>query len=106
MGTPLITESIAIIGTGCRFPGNIHDAESLWKLVIENSDGIVPFKDRRWPSDLFHDLDHQIEGTFRVCGALLLQSSSGRSPATTWQSTMTTLSGLSQVMLYSLRLRC
>ena len=31
---------IAIVGIGCRFPGNITDAESFWRVLIDGTDAI------------------------------------------------------------------
>jgi len=28
-------EPIAIVGIGCRFPGNVTNAEEYWKLIID-----------------------------------------------------------------------
>ena len=35
-------ERIAIIGVGCRFPGGVKSKESLWKLLVEGREGVVP----------------------------------------------------------------
>ncbi len=43
-------EPIAIIGIGCRYPGGITDAESLWQLVCQERHAVGPFpSDRGWP---------------------------------------------------------
>ncbi|MEU7839281.1 type I polyketide synthase [Nonomuraea sp. NPDC049129] len=53
------TEPIAIIGIGCRYPGEARSPEDLWRLVAEERDVVGPLPaDRGWP-DLYHpDPDH------------------------------------------------
>ncbi|WP_438270029.1 type I polyketide synthase [Pseudofrankia inefficax] len=54
-------EPIAIIGIGCRFPGGVRDAESLWELVAAGREVVGDFpRDRGWDVDaLYHpDPDH------------------------------------------------
>jgi phthiocerol/phenolphthiocerol synthesis type-I polyketide synthase C len=42
-------ESIAIIGTGCRFPGDINNHEDFWQFLKSSVDAItVPPIDRRY----------------------------------------------------------
>jgi acyl transferase domain-containing protein/acyl carrier protein len=36
------TESIAVVGIGCRFPGGVDSPETFWELLREGRDGIVP----------------------------------------------------------------
>ena len=42
------TEPVAVIGIGCRFPGNIGSPEDFWRLLADGRDtyGVVP--DERW----------------------------------------------------------
>ncbi|HEY2099205.1 MAG TPA: beta-ketoacyl synthase N-terminal-like domain-containing protein, partial [Pseudonocardia sp.] len=48
------TEPIAIVGMGCRFPGNVAGPEDLWRMVLAGEDGISGFPvDRGW--DLGHE---------------------------------------------------
>lgn len=43
------TEPIAIVGMGCRLPGDVRSAEDLWALVAEGVDAISGFPtDRGW----------------------------------------------------------
>ncbi|SFS65519.1 type I polyketide synthase [Saccharopolyspora flava] len=42
-------EPIAIIGMGCRFPGDVRSPEQLWQLVADGDDVLSPFPaDRGW----------------------------------------------------------
>ncbi|MBP5897533.1 type I polyketide synthase [Streptomyces scabiei] len=49
-------EPIAIVGIGCRFPGGVTSAESLWDLVLGGRDGIGEHPgDRGWDTDHLYD---------------------------------------------------
>ena len=43
-------EPIAIIGIGCRFPGNVRSAEDFWELLINGKDAICEVPHDRWPT--------------------------------------------------------
>jgi acyl transferase domain-containing protein/acyl carrier protein len=52
------TESIAIVGMGCRFPGGVGSPEDLWRLVSGGVDAVGPFPvDRGWDVDGLFDPD-------------------------------------------------
>ncbi|MBK9330049.1 MAG: SDR family NAD(P)-dependent oxidoreductase [Sphingobacteriales bacterium] len=40
-------EPLAIIGIGCRFPGNVQSLEDLWKLLINKTDAISDYPSSR-----------------------------------------------------------
>jgi len=44
----LKAEPIAIIGMGCRFPGDAHDPSSFWALLKEGRDAITEVPSDRW----------------------------------------------------------
>ncbi|MBM7439960.1 type I polyketide synthase [Streptomyces sp. HB132] len=49
-------EPIAIVGIGCRFPGDISSPEELWRLVAEGRDAVGEFPaDRGWDVETLHD---------------------------------------------------
>ncbi|BAZ03046.1 polyketide synthase (plasmid) [Tolypothrix tenuis PCC 7101] len=51
------TEPIAIIGMGCRFPGNANDPASLWRLLHEGVDAVSEIPSDRWDVEEFYDPD-------------------------------------------------
>jgi acyl transferase domain-containing protein/SAM-dependent methyltransferase len=56
-------EPIAIIGTGMRFPGGVHSAESYWDLLATGVDAITEIPDDRWSVDELYDPDPDRSGT-------------------------------------------
>ncbi|WP_330346308.1 type I polyketide synthase [Streptomyces longwoodensis] len=52
------TEPIAIIGMGCRYPGDVRSADDLWGLLAEGGDAISKFPDDRgWNTEELYDPD-------------------------------------------------
>jgi len=50
-------EPIAMIGVGCRFPGNVNNPEEFWKLLRDGVDPIREVPPDRWDLRTFHDPD-------------------------------------------------
>ena len=55
-------EGIAIIGIGCRFPGGVNDAESLWKLLVEGREAVCEVPPDRWNVERFYDAEAGVAG--------------------------------------------
>ncbi len=55
-------ERIAIIGVGCRFPGGVNCADSLWKLLVEGREAVVEVPPDRWNVERFYDAEPGIAG--------------------------------------------
>ena len=50
-------EPIAVIGIGCRFPGNATDADTYWDLLRNGRDAISAVPGDRWNADAYFDSD-------------------------------------------------
>ncbi|MBS1694728.1 MAG: type I polyketide synthase [Actinobacteria bacterium] len=65
-GTTLPDESaaepIAVIGIGCRFPGNVTDPHSYWDLLANGRDAITEVPADRWDADEYYDPDPAAPG--------------------------------------------
>ena len=55
-------ERIAIIGVGCRFPGGVNCADSLWKLLVEGREGVVEVPPDRWNVQRYYDAEPGVAG--------------------------------------------
>ncbi len=50
-------EPIAVVGVGCRLPGQVTDPESFWRLLEEGGDAIVDVPADRWDASAFFSED-------------------------------------------------
>ncbi|TQF75170.1 SDR family NAD(P)-dependent oxidoreductase [Rhodococcus spelaei] len=74
---PERTQPIAIVGTGCRFPGGVESSDDLWQLVVDGRDGLSDFPaDRGWDLEHLYDPEPGVPGKSYVrVGGFLQQSS-------------------------------
>ena len=49
------TWPIAVIGIGCRFPGDANSPEAFWQLLANGVDAIRPIPPDRWNLDAYYD---------------------------------------------------
>ncbi|HEV7420947.1 MAG TPA: polyketide synthase, partial [Mycobacterium sp.] len=55
-------EPVAVIGVGCRLPGNVNDPQQYWTLLANGGDAITEVPPDRWDADAFYDPDPQAPG--------------------------------------------
>ncbi|MUG91819.1 SDR family NAD(P)-dependent oxidoreductase [Scytonema sp. UIC 10036] len=68
------TEPIAIIGIGCRFPGNANDPSSFWRLLHEGLDAVTEVPSGRWDVDAYYDPNPEAQGkTYTKQGGFIQQ---------------------------------
>ncbi|SBT95660.1 polyketide synthase 12, partial [Streptomyces sp. DI166] len=71
-------EPIAIVGMACRFPGDVHSPEDLWRLVGEGRDAVGDFpEDRGWDMAALYDADPDARGKSYLRGAALMTDVAG-----------------------------
>ena len=61
-----IREPVAIIGIGCRFPGNVNTPEEYWKLIIEKGNALTDVPSDRWNTDELFAPDFNQAGKISV----------------------------------------
>ena len=52
-----VAEPVAVVGIGCRFPGDVTGPESFWDLLVEGRNAISRIPADRWDADAFYDPD-------------------------------------------------
>ncbi len=57
-----VSEPVAVIGIGCRLPGNVSGPESLWELLVDGRDAVGDVPADRWDADAYYDPDPQTPG--------------------------------------------
>lgn len=67
------SEPIAIIGMGCRFPGNVNNPDSFWKLLQNGTDPITPIPLDRWDINAYYDSDPEVSGKIYIKNGYFLK---------------------------------
>ena len=57
---------LAIIGMGCRFPGDANTPEEFWDLICNKTDAIGPIPKDRWDSDALYAPEWRRQGKISV----------------------------------------
>ena len=65
-----LKEPIAVVGTGCRFPGGIKDLASFWKLLEEGREAVGPIAPSRF------DLEEHFDARLGVPGKCYVKTAS------------------------------
>jgi acyl transferase domain-containing protein len=58
----LAGEPIAIVGMGCRFPGEVDDPDALWALLERGGDAVTEIPAERWDAALLYHPDRTAPG--------------------------------------------
>ncbi len=59
-------QPIAIVGIGCRYPGEASSPEKFWELLVNKKDAIIDVPGDRWDQRRFYDSDDGRPGKNRV----------------------------------------
>ena len=57
-----LSEPIAIIGMGCRFPGKTNSSEAFWKLMLDGVDAVGEVPEERWDIRTYYHPDQAKPG--------------------------------------------
>ena len=64
--TKIKREPLAIIGIGCRYPGEANSPEELWDLICAKTDALGPIPADRWDSDALYAPEWRRAGKISV----------------------------------------
>ncbi len=68
------TEPIAVIGMGCRFPGNADSVDHYWQMLLDGVDAVGPIPEHRWShSSIFDPSGQKTSTTYVNEGAFIEQ---------------------------------
>ena len=62
----LSEDPIAVVGVGCRFPGDAESPEKFWELLNDKFDGICEIPADRWDVDAWYDANMEAAGKIYV----------------------------------------
>ena len=61
-----MTQPIALIGMGCRFPGGANSPEAFWRLLRAGVDAVGPIPPSRWDVAKYYDPDRNAPGKMYI----------------------------------------
>lgn len=70
--TRILNEPIAVVGSGCRFPGSVDSPSKLWELLKQPRDVQTKIPKERFGIDNFYHPDNQFPGRTNARYAYLL----------------------------------
>jgi len=56
------SEPFAVIGLGCRYPGNVNDADSFWRMLQDGRDVVREIPPDRWDVNAYYDANPDAPG--------------------------------------------
>lgn len=59
-------KQIAIVGIGCRYPGEASTPDKFWDLMVNKKDAIVDIPKDRWDQKKFYDPSEKKSGKMRI----------------------------------------
>ncbi|KAM0799448.1 hypothetical protein BDR22DRAFT_933683 [Usnea florida] len=68
-----VQDPVAIVGMGCRLPGDVDSPSDLWQMLQENRSGQCRVPSARWNVDAFYDSDPEYAGTLHHHGGYFIQ---------------------------------
>src|SRR5262245_50907059 len=57
---------VAIVGIGCRFPGDVNSPAALWAALCDGFDAIQPIPETRWSSRRYYHARPNHPGTMNA----------------------------------------
>ncbi|MDB4222561.1 SDR family NAD(P)-dependent oxidoreductase [Granulosicoccus sp.] len=64
--TPAAREPIAVVGMGCRYPGDVRTPEEFWELLQSGRDVLRKIPKERWDVDAYYDPEAPVPGKMYV----------------------------------------
>ena len=59
-------EPIAVVGMGCRYPGNVRTPDEFWELLHSGRDVLRDIPDDRWDVEAYYDPEVPVPGKMYV----------------------------------------
>ncbi len=72
-----VAEPVAVVGLGCRLPGNVAGPQAFWSLLVNAEDAITQVPADRWDADAFYDPDPLTPGTMTTKWGGFLSDAAG-----------------------------
>lgn len=58
----MVDGAIAVVGAGCRFPGDVADPRGLWELLRAGTDAVTEVPESRWNLEHYYDPRESVPG--------------------------------------------